>query len=102
MEISVCAVYRRWVSDVSDGLPRRPNTAKSNFGALFDPLADKALLVSLTWRWHLGRRAALARHSGGLRDHDRHRRDCVIEVASNETTQLVNSRKPTAVTAENT
>ena len=73
MEIAFAIFVIAGVSDAVDGfLAKRFNMA-SELGALLDPLADKALLVSIyRGARHLGRGAALDRHPGGVaRHHDR-------------------------------
>ena len=74
MEIAFAIFVIAGVSDAVDGfLAKRFNMA-SELGALLDPLADKALLVSIyRGARNLGRGAALDRHPGGVaRHHDRH------------------------------
>ena len=82
MEIAFAIFIIAGVSDAVDGfLAKRFNMA-SELGALLDPLADKALLVSIYVA--LGIWGAVPRWivilGGVARPHDRLRRDCVMVV----------------------
>ncbi len=55
-QLAFCAFVLAGVSDGIDGYIAKHFNLSTELGAYLDPLADKLLLVSISWPWAFGRR----------------------------------------------